>query len=55
MAWIISIRIIILSILCYRSICRRATLKDTKLYESARSKREVEGKRLQQRRWQQQQ
>ena len=30
-------------------------LKDTKLYESARNKREVEGERLQQRRWQQQQ
>ena len=28
-------------------------LKDTKLYESARNKREVEGERLQQRRWQQ--
>jgi putative ATPase len=30
-------------------------LKNTKLYESARNKREVEGERLQQRRWQQQQ
>lgn len=30
-------------------------LKGTKLYESARNKREVEGERLQQRRWQQQQ
>lgn len=30
-------------------------LKDTKLYESARNKREVEAEKLQQRRWQQQQ
>ena len=30
-------------------------LKGTKLYESARNKREVEGERLQQRRWQQEQ
>ncbi|MDI7740268.1 replication-associated recombination protein A, partial [Acinetobacter baumannii] len=32
-----------------------AELKGTKLYESARNKREVEGERLQQRRWQQEQ
>ena len=30
-------------------------LKGTKLYESARNKREVEGEKLQQRRWQQEQ
>ena len=30
-------------------------LKGTKLYESARNKREVEGEKLQQRRWMQQQ
>jgi putative ATPase len=29
-------------------------IKGTKLYESARNKREVEGERLQQRRWQDQ-